>query len=90
MSKMVGLSMLASITTAKPCSPADMPIQFKHAAVHYKRVGGSGGNGHLCEWVGWGTHTVTRILTSFGNLLSRSTHAALSTIENPFFLIQEK
>lgn len=48
-------------------------------------MGGSGGNGHLCEWVGWGTHTVTRILASFGNLLSRSTHAALSTIENPFF-----
>lgn len=32
MSKMVGLSMLASVTTAKPCSHADMPIQFKKAS----------------------------------------------------------
>lgn len=32
MSKMVGLSMLASITTTKPCSPADMPSQFKQAS----------------------------------------------------------
>lgn len=32
MPKMVGLSMLASITTTKPCSPADMPVPFKQAS----------------------------------------------------------
>lgn len=48
MSKMVGLSMLASITITKPCSPADMPLHFKqvsHSLLYSGRVDSDGSFG---------------------------------------------
>lgn len=63
MSKMVGLSMLASITTTKPCSPADMPIPFKQAS-HSLQDSGRVGTVHA-----WGAaHSVTSFNLSDGTL----------------------